>query len=79
MEHENAPEFRGFGFGPIEWRALERALVRLRELDPILAETVELRGTGISMADLAAIQGLSMRQVTRNWTCARAWLMREFS
>ena len=53
------------------------ALETLTELDPPLAELVDLRFfCGFSMGEIAAIRGVSERSVQRDWTKARVLLRR---
>lgn len=57
--------------------SLDTALERLATLDPPLAELVDLRFfCGFSMAEIAAIRGVSERSVQRDWTKARALVRR---
>jgi RNA polymerase sigma factor (TIGR02999 family) len=58
--------------------ALDRALARLAERDPVKARLVELRYfTGLTGEDAAKILGISARTADRYWVYARAWLRRE--
>jgi RNA polymerase sigma factor (TIGR02999 family) len=58
--------------------ALDRALARLADLDPRQARVVELRFFGgLSVEDTAAALAISPATVKREWTVARAWLLRE--
>jgi RNA polymerase sigma factor (TIGR02999 family) len=60
--------------------ALDRALARLGELDPRQAQVVELRFfTGLDVAAVAELLGVSKRTVEGDWSHARAWLRRELS
>ena len=60
--------------------ALDEALTRLASLDPLAARLVTLRYfTGLTMAEAAAVLGLSLRTTERNWTYARTWLHRELA
>jgi RNA polymerase sigma factor (TIGR02999 family) len=55
--------------------ALDAALTRLAEEDPVAARVVELRHfAGLSIEDAAAALGLSRATAYRHWTYARAWL-----
>ena len=55
--------------------SLESALIRLGAIDSQLAELVEMRYFGgMSVADAAAVTGLSEPTVKRRWQAARAWL-----
>jgi RNA polymerase sigma factor (TIGR02999 family) len=55
--------------------AVEQALGRLGELDPVLVEVVECRYfAGLTEPETAEALGLSQRTVQRHWARARAWL-----
>jgi RNA polymerase sigma factor (TIGR02999 family) len=55
--------------------ALDAALTRLADEDPVAARVVELRHfAGLSIEDAAATLGLSRATAYRHWTYARAWL-----
>src|SRR5262249_22969632 len=59
---------------------LDDALSRLSSTDPQAAELVKLRVfAGMTVEEVAAVQGLSPRTVKRNWAYARAWLGRELA
>ncbi len=61
-----------------ELLALDSALTKLAERDPVKAQLVELRYfTGLSGEDAAKILGISARTADRYWVYARAWLRRE--
>ena len=61
-----------------ELLAVDAALDRLAAADPAAAELVKLRYfAGLSIAESAAILGVSPRTADRLWTYARAWLRRE--
>jgi RNA polymerase sigma factor (TIGR02999 family) len=61
-----------------ELLAVDAALDRLAAADPTAAELVKLRYfAGLSIAESAAILGVSPRTADRLWTYARAWLRRE--
>jgi len=60
--------------------ALDEALEILGKTDPRNAELVKLRYfAGLSLEQVAKIEGVSRRTATRWWTYARAWLHREIS
>ena len=60
--------------------ALDEALEKLGKTDPRNAELVKLRYfAGLSLDQVAKIEGVSRRTATRWWTYARAWLHREIS
>ena len=55
--------------------ALESALMRLGVVDMKLAELVEMRYFGgMTLADIAAVEGVSEATAKRRWFAARAWL-----
>jgi RNA polymerase sigma factor (TIGR02999 family) len=55
--------------------ALDEAIQQLQAEEPRLAEIVMLRYyTGLSVEETAAVVGLSVSTVTREWRFARAWL-----
>ncbi len=58
--------------------ALDAALAKLGERDPIKARLVELRYfAGLTGEEAAEIVGISARTADRYWLYARAWLRRE--
>jgi RNA polymerase sigma factor (TIGR02999 family) len=58
--------------------ALDTALDKLAERDPVKARLVELRYfAGLSGDEAAEILGISARSADRYWVYARAWLRRE--
>jgi len=60
---------------PDQLVALDDALVRLAELDPIAGKLVSLRYfAGLSLAEAAEINGFSTATAYRHWAYARAWL-----
>jgi RNA polymerase sigma factor (TIGR02999 family) len=64
--------------GPsVDLIALDEALTRLAGEDPQLAELVKLRYfAGLSLEQVAQIQGMTRRTATSHWAYARAWLHR---
>ena len=55
--------------------ALDVALERLAQENPVCAELVKLRFfTGLTQAEAAAALGLATRTASRYWSYARAWL-----
>ena len=68
---------------PVDHRevaAIGAALDELYEVDPILAEVVDLKFfCGLSFAEVAAVRGISERTVQRNWQRARLYLYRKIS
>jgi RNA polymerase sigma-70 factor (ECF subfamily) len=69
------------GDGPnVDLIALDEALGRLGALDARKAQVVELRFFGgLSLADAAEVLGVSIDTVGRDWTAAKAWLLRELT
>ena len=58
--------------------ALDAALVRLAESEPIKAKLVELRYfAGLTGDQAAAVLGISPSNADRHWVYTRAWLRRE--
>jgi RNA polymerase sigma factor (TIGR02999 family) len=58
--------------------ALDDALNRLAERDPQQGRIVELRFfAGLTVEETAAILGISPATVKRDWSMARAWLLRQ--
>lgn len=63
---------------PEELIALDVALERLRDVDPVKCQLVELRFfAGVTAEEAAAVLGMSLRTAEREWRLARAWLRRE--
>jgi RNA polymerase sigma factor (TIGR02999 family) len=57
---------------------LEPALQRLERLDAELARLVELRFfAGLTLPDIAALEGVSVPTLERRWRVARSWLRGE--
>jgi RNA polymerase sigma factor (TIGR02999 family) len=60
--------------------ALDEALVRLAEEDPVKAELVKLRYfSGLTVEQAAEILGISRATAERYWSYARAWLFHEIN
>ena len=58
--------------------ALDEALDRLDEIDPVAAQLVKLRYfAGLTMVQAAESLGIPLRTAERNWTYARTWLRRQ--
>jgi RNA polymerase sigma factor (TIGR02999 family) len=56
---------------------LDDALAKLAVADPQAAKIVNLRVfAGMTVEEIAHVQGISPRTVKRNWAYARAWLGR---
>lgn len=59
---------------------LDEALAKLSSADPAAAELVKLRVfAGMTIEEIAEVQGNSPRTVKRNWAYARAWLGRKLA
>jgi len=60
--------------------AVDEALDALAKIDARKAKVVELRFFGgLSVEETAAVLGISVESVARDWRLARAWLARELS
>jgi RNA polymerase sigma factor (TIGR02999 family) len=60
--------------------ALEDALIRLTDKDPVKGELVKLRYfAGLTTQEAAAILGISTATADRYWAYARAWLQNEIA
>lgn len=58
--------------------ALDAALCKFAEIDPVKARLVELRYfAGLTLEEAGRILGISARTADRHWAYARAWLHRE--
>ena len=57
---------------------VHESLERFSEVEPKMAELVELRYfAGLTSAEAANTQGISKATADRNWAYARAWLRRD--
>lgn len=62
----------------IEFMDLNRALIRLEEVDPQMASIVELRFFGgLTIPEVSELIGVSIATVEREWSTARIWLLRQ--
>jgi RNA polymerase sigma factor (sigma-70 family) len=60
--------------------ALNEALDAFGKLDPRKAQVVELRFFGgMSVKETAAVLKVSPNTIIRDWSLARAWLLRQMS
>lgn len=60
--------------------ALDEALERLEQADPRKASLVKLRYfAGLTMPEAAKALGVSLATAERDWTYAKAWLLRELA
>lgn len=65
---------------PDDVLALDAALTKLAQQDPLLAEVVELRYfAGLTLEQVAAMRDVSRRTISSYWAYARAWLHREIT
>ena len=63
---------------PDDLIALDEALTELGETDPGVAELVKLRYfAGLTIEQVAQLQGISRRTAVDHWAYARAWLRRQ--
>jgi RNA polymerase sigma factor (TIGR02999 family) len=70
----------GCSVTPDQLVALDDALNRLTSLDKVAGELVSLRYfAGLSLADAAAVTGISTATAYRRWAYARAWLSCELT
>ena len=68
----------GASSSPEELLDLDRALDRLAQQHPRLAQVVEMRYfAGLDVVEIAECLAVSERTVKRDWAFARAWLLRE--
>jgi len=62
----------------LDLEALDRALRKLETISPERARVVELRFFGgLTLEEVAEVQGVSVRTVKRQWQAARIWLLAE--
>lgn len=60
--------------------ALDDALTSLAEVDPRQSRIVELRYfAGLTIDEIAEVEGISPTTVKREWTTAKLWLFRELN
>lgn len=60
--------------------ALDEALTKFGAMDPVKSRMVELRFfSGLSVAEVAEVMGVSPRTIDRQWQTAKAWLFREIT
>lgn len=60
---------------PFDLLALDEALTRLAELEPVKAQLVTLRYFGgLTMVEAASALGVSLATAERYWTFAKSWL-----
>lgn len=75
LDLDAAAEVVSGDFGPDELLRLERALLQLEVEEPRLANLIDLRFfADLSTAEIASLQDLTERTVSRDWRRARAHL-----
>lgn len=80
QQHTVQGEIACFGSEDSDILALNEALTRLSDIDPMQGAVVELRYFGgLSVEETALALNTSAATVKRKWTVARAWLYRELS
>lgn len=63
---------------PFDLEALDAALTKLEQVDAERARLVEQRFfAGLTVEEIAALEGVSESTVKRQWRAARAWLINE--
>jgi RNA polymerase sigma factor (TIGR02999 family) len=63
-----------------DFLALDEALARLAQLDPVRAELIKLRFfAGLTMPQVADALGISLATAERYWVFARTWLCAELT
>ena len=66
------------GAGNVDLEDLDRALTKLEAVAPDYARLVDQRYfAGLTLEEIAEIDGVSVRTVKRQWRAARAWLVAE--
>lgn len=69
-----------FGDDAVDLVAIDAALTRLESIDAPQSRIVELRYFGgLTIEETAAVAGVSVATVKREWAMARAWLKRELT
>ena len=75
VDLEEASDVAGGAFGPEELVRLEHVMTRLEDDEPRLASLVDMRFfAGLSVADIARLQDVTERTVSRDWRRAKAML-----
>ena len=75
VDLDEASDVAGPDLSPNDLLRLDRALAQLESDDPRLARLVELRFfTGLSIREIALLQGISERTLNRDWRIAKAHL-----
>lgn len=75
VDLDEAAEVASGSFGPEELLRLEHVMTRLEDEEPRLASLVDMRFfAGMSVGDIAALQSMTERTVSRDWRRAKAIL-----
>ena len=75
VDLSSAKDFPETAASPVDLIDLDAAMQDLSRLDPRQAQLVELRYFGgLENAEIAAVLGISVPTVVRDWRLARAWL-----
>ena len=75
VDIEEAADVAGGAFGPEELLRLEHVMTRLEDEEPRLASLVDMRFfAGMSVADIANVQDVTERTLSRDWRRAKAQL-----
>jgi RNA polymerase sigma factor (TIGR02999 family) len=75
VDLDEATDVAGGAFGPEELLRFEQAMTRLEDEEPRLASLVDMRFfAGMSVGDIATLQSLTERTVSRDWRRAKAIL-----
>lgn len=71
-------QWPGEGGSQLDLEALDAALTKLEQFNPESARLVEQRFfAGLTVEEIAAMEGISESTVKRQWRAARAWLIDE--
>lgn len=71
-------QWPGEGGSQLDLEALDAALTKLEQFNPESARLVEQRFfAGLTVEEIAAMEGVSESTVKRQWRAARAWLVDE--
>lgn len=60
----------------VDWLTLDKLLDELQKVDPVSVKLIELRFfAGLSLKEVAEVQGISVATISRNWQFAKSWLL----
>src|SRR5258706_366772 len=63
-----------------EWLTVDMLLERLKQVDPELAQIVELKYfAGLTREEIGEVIGKSVKQVGRDWEFARQWMLSQLT